>query len=81
MNERGKEPLLNVINALGGWPMIEGKRWDESQFDWKQAILKFRKFITKSDEDIFGGNKGSANDIDTVGNPIKSRLDGTAGDN
>lgn len=61
--------------------MIEGKRWDESQWDWKQAILKFRKFITKNDDDIFGGNKGSANDIDTVGNPIKTGFGGTAVDN
>lgn len=54
--------------------MVEGKRWDETQWNWRQAILKFRKLIIKSDEDIFGGGKGSANEIDSVGNPIKMEL-------
>lgn len=45
--------------------MLEGKKWDESQFDLKRVLLNFRKYISKADEDIFGGSK-ETNDIDTV---------------
>lgn len=53
VNERGKEPIINLIKATGQWPMLEGKNWDETQFDVKKTILNFRKYISKSDEDIF----------------------------
>lgn len=66
MEKRGKEPLINLIAAIGHWPMLAGNKWNETQFDWKQAILRFRKYVSKNDEDIFKTSKGTVNDIDTV---------------
>ncbi|KAI5630581.1 VLP3p-6 [Venturia canescens] len=40
---RGLEPLKNTLKTLGGWPVIDGPRWDESAFDWVKAIEPFRK--------------------------------------
>lgn len=65
VNDRGKEPILDVINAIGKWPMLEGKNWDESKWEWKDSILKFRKVVSKK-EDIFTG-KETNNEVDTVG--------------
>ncbi|XP_008202440.2 neprilysin-2-like [Nasonia vitripennis] len=31
-----------ILKKLGGWPVLEGKSWDESSFDWKKAVYKFR---------------------------------------
>lgn len=32
----------DILKKLGGWPVLEGKSWDESSFDWKKAVYKFR---------------------------------------
>lgn len=53
------------MKALGGFPMLEGREWDESAFDWKATILSFRKYISKKQDDIFDG-KELSNKIDTV---------------
>lgn len=45
--------------------MLEGSNWNETQFDLKGTILNFRKYISKTDEDIFG-NTGETNEIDAV---------------
>lgn len=60
--------MLNLIKAMGSFPMLEGKNWDESQWDWKRTILSFRKYILKRDDDIFNTNKEAKNEIDTVRN-------------
>lgn len=66
INDRGKTPLLNMIKAAGHWPMLEGKNWDESLFDWKSTILRFRTYISKKDDDIFSGGKDLSNEVETV---------------
>lgn len=58
--------MLNLIKAMGSFPMLERKNWDESQWDWKRTILNFRKYILKRDDDIFNTNKEAKNEIDTV---------------
>ena len=42
VEERGLQPTKDVLQKLGGWPVLE-KDWDESSFDWKEAVYKFRK--------------------------------------
>ncbi|XP_046397833.1 neprilysin-2-like isoform X2 [Ischnura elegans] len=43
IEERGLEPLKNVLKNLGGWPVLEGDSWDEGSFTWLQSVYKFRK--------------------------------------
>ena len=55
-----------MIKASGHWPILEGKNWNESLFDWKNTILNFRKYTNKKDDDIFAGLKELTNEIDIV---------------
>merc|ERR1712226_71520 len=34
---------LSLLRDLGGWPVIEGDGWKESEFDWKELTYKFRE--------------------------------------
>lgn len=54
---------MNLIKATGHWPMLEGQSWNESSFDWKKTILSFRKYVSKSDDDIFGKSKELSTNI------------------
>lgn len=63
--------MLNLIKSIGKFPMLEGKNWDDSEWDWKIAILNFRKYILKRQDDIFNTNKEAKNEIDTVNKNAK----------
>lgn len=54
-----------MIKATGQWPMLEGNNWNESDFDLKRSIQNFRKYISKSDEDIFE-SKINSNEVSGV---------------
>lgn len=33
-----------MLDELGGWPVLKGSAWDESGYDWKDDIYKFRRY-------------------------------------
>ncbi|XP_039763286.1 neprilysin-2 isoform X2 [Pararge aegeria] len=39
---RGVKPLLEMIERLGGWPVLLGDTWDDSTFTWDESVYKFR---------------------------------------
>lgn len=39
----GNEPILDVIKELGGWPAVEGDKWDSKKFDWMETLFGLRK--------------------------------------
>lgn len=43
VEERGLEPLKEILAGFGGWPVVVGDNWDESSFVWYEMIYKFRK--------------------------------------
>ncbi|XP_011705181.1 PREDICTED: membrane metallo-endopeptidase-like 1, partial [Wasmannia auropunctata] len=43
IEQRGLTPLLNSLRKLGGWPVLDGKRWNEGNFTWKDSVYSFRK--------------------------------------
>lgn len=61
MNGRGKNPIKNLLEFIGGFPMIESE-WDEVNWSWEGAILKLREFIAKRTNNIFRKPK-DPNDI------------------
>ena len=42
IGERGVAPLLSVLKAMGGWPVLEGPSWDRDGFKWYEMVYRFR---------------------------------------
>ncbi|KAF5280979.1 hypothetical protein FQR65_LT14903 [Abscondita terminalis] len=36
-------PIKDLIQKLGGFPVVENTHWNENSFDWKQSTYKFRR--------------------------------------
>lgn len=34
--------MIDIHKSLGGWPVIEGDNWDESQWSWTKSVKDFR---------------------------------------
>lgn len=43
IERRGDDPLLELLDKLGGWPVLE-PNWNASQFDWVQLSAKLRVY-------------------------------------
>ena len=41
--EKGLSPLLEILGEFGGWPVVVGDNWNESNFEWTEMIYKFRR--------------------------------------
>ena len=39
-NELGNKPLKDILNKqlFGGWPVLEGRKWDENYNVWDQIL-------------------------------------------
>lgn len=48
LEERGIEPLLDLLKSLGGWPALDPD-WDETNFDWLNLTAQLRLY----NNDIF----------------------------
>lgn len=42
IEERGLQDAQEIIDYFGGWPVVEGDKWDMGSFDWKEITYKFR---------------------------------------
>ncbi|XP_011149286.1 neprilysin-2 isoform X2 [Harpegnathos saltator] len=43
IEKRGLQPLLDNLRKLGGWPVLDGDRWNDGDFTWKDFVYRFRK--------------------------------------
>lgn len=43
IEEDGLKTIKSVLQKLGGWPVLEGTKWNEDDFEWKDVLYKFRK--------------------------------------
>jgi neprilysin len=37
IEKRGLEPFKKILESMGGWPMVQGDIWNESQWSWQKA--------------------------------------------
>eukprot|EP00095_Tigriopus_kingsejongensis_P001687 maker-scaffold1658_size31987-snap-gene-0.9 protein:Tk01687 transcript:maker-scaffold1658_size31987-snap-gene-0.9-mRNA-1 annotation:"endothelin-converting enzyme 1" len=44
IQHRREEPLLKLLNELGGWPVLMGDAWDEASFNWIETITQLRQY-------------------------------------
>jgi len=43
IEERGVKPLQNMLEKMGGWPVVEGAEWNATAFNWMDTIYQNRK--------------------------------------
>lgn len=43
LEKRGHQPLLDLLNLLGGWPILD-PQWKEEDFDWIELMAKLRLY-------------------------------------
>lgn len=55
------KPLEDLVKKIGGWPMISGESWDESKWNWDDA-MKALVNVYKI-EDIYKGAIDTDNEI------------------
>ncbi|KAJ8683696.1 hypothetical protein QAD02_019488 [Eretmocerus hayati] len=53
IEQTSDKDFKDILKKLGGWPVLHGSSWDDSDFDWKKTIYKLRKLGYSSD--IFVG--------------------------
>lgn len=45
IESRGLKTINMVLeDSIGGWPVLKGDNWSESNFDWTESIYKLRKW-------------------------------------
>jgi predicted metalloendopeptidase len=44
IEKRGIEPLLELLESLGGWPLLDRKDWNDKNFDWLELTANLRKY-------------------------------------
>ncbi|XP_008552123.1 neprilysin-2 [Microplitis demolitor] len=49
----GLSPLLSKLNKLGGWPVLQGNKWNEDTFNWTNSLYLLRD-MGYSVEYLFG---------------------------
>lgn len=43
VEELGLEPLKEILEQIGRWPVVEGDKWNYTNFDWYEVIYKLNK--------------------------------------
>lgn len=45
IEQRGTAPVTNVLNAMGGWPVVlPGGGWDSESWSWQRSIAFSRSY-------------------------------------
>lgn len=44
LEQRKLEPLYRLLETLGGWPVLDGDKWDASKFNWLELAAKLRLY-------------------------------------
>ncbi|XP_022104228.1 membrane metallo-endopeptidase-like 1 [Acanthaster planci] len=42
IDQIGAQPLMDLIEEVGGWPVVAGDSWDEEAWDLEEALAKYR---------------------------------------
>lgn len=43
IEDRGVAPVLNVLNSMGGWPVLQGAFWNTA-WTWQNSVVNSRTY-------------------------------------
>lgn len=43
VEKRGLEGITRIQDAMGGWPAVQGDKWDENSWTWQKVAIDCRK--------------------------------------
>ncbi|KAJ8983665.1 hypothetical protein NQ317_003452 [Molorchus minor] len=43
IENEGLDTIHDILRELGGWPVLEGIKWSEADFDWRKSVYRFRR--------------------------------------
>lgn len=49
----GLQTVKGLLQKLGGWPILEGSNWNETEFEWKDITYKFRRLGAPSTNIVY----------------------------
>lgn len=67
IEELGNKPILDVLEVMGGWPILRGADWNETGWSLENSLLKLREFVGYK-KNVFRDNStedDSVNEIDS----------------
>lgn len=44
LEQRKLDPLYALLDSLGGWPVLDGDKWNASKFNWLELAAKLRLY-------------------------------------
>lgn len=42
IERKGLGPIKEFLKSFGGWPVLEGEKWNETAFSWTESVHKLR---------------------------------------
>lgn len=42
IEKRGEQPLIDLLNLLGGWPLLVGDNWKGSRWTWTDTVARMK---------------------------------------
>ncbi|XP_035221045.1 membrane metallo-endopeptidase-like 1 [Stegodyphus dumicola] len=62
------QSVSDILKTLGGWPVLEGEKWNSSSFDWLQTLVELRKMGLNHDIfiQLYAKNDASNNTVHVI---------------
>lgn len=42
IEENEEKSLMSVLDRVGGWPLLQGDKWKEDDFEWSDLMIKLK---------------------------------------
>jgi len=65
IDDRGTEPLTELLSELGGWPVLDAN-WDESTFDVETIVAKLRLYGSRALVNMWVGVDDRHSDVHVI---------------
>jgi len=65
IDQRGTEPLTELLSQLGGWPVLD-PNWDESTFDLETTVAKLRLYGSRPLVNMWVGVDDRHSDVHVI---------------